>query len=111
MTKIDIPMDIYESDKELVVLIPLAGVDKQSLSISMDDYKLLLKGTRSVPKLKSDLMSVRSDCYRGDFSQFIDLPAGIYLDRIHSKITQDNILMIIVPKIITPDKVDIEIER
>lgn len=111
MTKIDIPMDIYESSKELVVIIPLAWVDKQSLSISMDEYKLTLKGMRNMPKLKDDLLSVKGDCYRWEFSQIIDLPAGIYLDRIHSKITQDNILMIIVPKILAPDRVAIEIEE
>ncbi|MFA7284988.1 MAG: Hsp20 family protein [Candidatus Absconditabacterales bacterium] len=110
MTKIDIPMDIYESAKELVVVIPLAGVDKKSLDMHMDDYRLILKGMRTQPKLKDDLMSVRGDCYRGEFTQVIDLPVGVYLDRIHSKITADNILMIIVPKIIAPDKIKVEIE-
>lgn len=110
MTKIDIPMDIYESAKELVVIIPLAGVDKKSLEMTMEDYRLMLKWVRHQPKLKDDLMSVRGDCYRGEFAQTIDLPVGVYLDRIHSKITQDNILMIIVPKIITPDKIRVEIE-
>ena len=110
MPEIDIPIDIYESTKELVIIIPLAWVDKSSLNIAMDDYKLILKWERNIPKLKDDLLSVKGDCYWGEFTQSIDLPAGIYLDRIHSKITQDNILMIIVPKIITPDRVAIEIE-
>ena len=43
MAKIDIPMDIYESAKELVVIIPLAGVDKKSLEMNMEDYRLILK--------------------------------------------------------------------
>lgn len=64
MTKIDIPMDIHESQKELVVIIPLAGVDKKSLEMNMEDYRLILKGMRNQPKLKDDLMSVRGDCYR-----------------------------------------------
>lgn len=110
MTKIDIPMDIYESARELVIIIPLAGVEKGSLIMNMEDYKLVLKWQRNMPKIKEDLMSVRWDCYWGEFTQIIDLPAGIYLDRIHSKITQDNILFIVVPKIITPDRVNIEIE-
>lgn len=59
MSKIDIPMDIYESSKELVIIIPLAGVDKNSLNIAMDEYRLILKGERNMPKLKDDLMSVK----------------------------------------------------
>jgi HSP20 family molecular chaperone IbpA len=59
MSKIDIPMDIYESSKELVIIIPLAGVDKSSLNIAMDEYKLILKGERNMPKLKDDLMAVK----------------------------------------------------
>lgn len=43
MTTIDIPMDMYESSKELVVIIPLAGVDKQSLQMNLDDYRLVIK--------------------------------------------------------------------
>lgn len=107
---IDIPMDIYESNNELVIVIPLAGVEKNSLEMSLDDYKLLLKGTRNQPKLKDDIMSVRSECYRWDFEQVINLPTGIYFDKIHSKLTPDNILIIIVPKIIVPEKIKVEIE-
>jgi HSP20 family molecular chaperone IbpA len=110
MTKIDIPMDIYESARELVIIIPLAGVQRESLNMKLEDYKLVLSGERHMPKIKEDLMSVRWDCYRWAFTQIIDLPAGIYLDRIHSKITADNILFIVVPKILTPDNVQIEIE-
>ncbi|HMY80627.1 MAG TPA: Hsp20/alpha crystallin family protein [Candidatus Absconditabacterales bacterium] len=108
--KVDIPMDMYESSKELVVIMPLAGVERTSLEMRLDDYKLLISGKRNMPKLKEDLMSVKGDCYRGEFSQQIDLPIGVYLDRIHSKITQDNILFIVIPKIQTPDKLHIEIE-
>jgi len=108
---IDIPMDMYESSKELVVIIPLAGVDKQSLQMNLDDYKLVIKWQRNLPPLKDDLMMVKWDCYRWAFSQIIDLPVGVYLDRIHSKITQDNILFIVIPKIIAPDKVHIEFEE
>jgi len=108
--KIDIPMDIYESAKELVIIIPLAWVQRESLQMKLEDYKLVLSWERNMPPIKEDLMSVRWDCYRWKFSQMIDLPVGIYLDRIHSKITADNILFIVVPKILTPDNVQIEIE-
>ncbi len=107
---LDIPMDIYESNNELVIVVPLAWVEKDSLEMAIDDYKLILKWSRNQPKLKDDIMSVRSECYWWDFEQVINLPTGIYFDKIHSKLTPDNILIIIVPKIIVPEKIRVEIE-
>ena len=36
-----IPYDMYESSQELLIIIPLGGVKKESLSLKIEDYKLL----------------------------------------------------------------------
>lgn len=104
-----IPIDLYESPKELLIIMPLGGVQKKSVEMYFDDYKLVLSGTRVQPQIKDDLIPLKQDCYRGKFTHIIDLPANIYFDRIHSKITEENILMIIIPKQITPEKIKLEI--
>ena len=110
MSNIQIPMDIYESDRELVVLMPLSWVHRQSIDLSIKEYQLHVAGHRVPPPLKDNLMIVKSDCYRWPFEQTIDLPNGIHYEKIHSKMTLDNVLMIVIPKVIIPEKIKLDIE-
>jgi HSP20 family molecular chaperone IbpA len=38
-----IPYDIYESPQELVLFLPLGGVKKESLTLSIKDYRLIIQ--------------------------------------------------------------------
>ena len=73
-----IPYDMYESSQELLIIMPLGGVKKESLSLKIEDYKLLIEGERSNPEVKENLVSIREECYWGKLHQIIDLPAQIY---------------------------------
>jgi len=42
-SKINIPYDIYESPSEMVIIMPLGGVKKESVDISIDDYRLVIR--------------------------------------------------------------------
>ena len=39
MTGVQIPMDVYESPREIVIIIPLGGVQKKSVEMYFEDYK------------------------------------------------------------------------
>ena len=108
---ISIPYDIFESPKELVIIIPVAGVSQDSISLKIDQYKLHIKAMRKRPQLKDDLVPKQEKCYRGPVSLIIDLPPNIYFDRIHSKLSKDNVLSIIIPKNIIPDQIPVELDR
>ncbi|MCK9466782.1 MAG: Hsp20/alpha crystallin family protein [Candidatus Absconditabacterales bacterium] len=108
---IKIPFDIYESPNEMVVIMPLGGVAKETLEISIKDYRLIIKGLRKKILLKDDLIPLKEDCYRGEVEQILDLPPQAYFDKIHSKLSPDNILQIIIPKSIVPEKIQLEVER
>jgi hypothetical protein len=106
-----IPYDMYESSQELLIIMPLGGVKKESLSLKIEDYKLLIEGERSNPEVKENLISIREECYWGKLHQIIDLPAQIYFEKIHSKLTPENTLQIIIPKALVPEKIVVEIEE
>ena len=106
-----IPYDMYESSQELLIIMPLGGVKKGSLSLKIEDYKLLIEGERSNPEVKENLVSIREECYWGKLHQIIDLPAQIYFEKIHSKLTPENTLQIIIPKALVPEKIVVEIEE
>ena len=110
MEKIIIPMDIYESNKEMSIVTPLSWVDKKTIKIWITNYQLYIKWQRKSPQLREDMISVKQECYRWEFEQIISLPNGINFDKIHSKFTAENILIVTVPKLYIPDTVSIELE-
>lgn len=114
MVSVGIPMDIYESPREIVIVVPLGGVDKKSVELFFDDFQLMLKWVRVKPQLKEDLIIQQDECYRGEFTQTVQLPPYVYFDRIHSEISADNILIITVPKSLHPGtkmKLDVTIHK
>lgn len=108
--KLDIPMDIYSSNEELVIITPLWGVEKNSISLSLEKTNLVIKWNRNIPNIKDNLLALKQNCFRWNFEKTIELPQNVYFDKIHSKLTNENILIIIVPKIIIPEKIRLEVE-
>lgn len=106
-----IPYDMYESEQEIVIIMPLWWVRKESLNLKIEDYKLLIQWERELIKLKDTLSSIKEECYRWELEQRIDLPPQIYFDKIHSKLTPENILQIVIPKALVPEKIVLEIEK
>lgn len=108
--RITIPVDMYESKQELVFVIPLWWVEKSSIRLSIEHYKLIITGERVKPDLKEWFASLQEECYRGPITQKIDLPSHILFDKIHSVLTRDNVLIVTLPKYSVPDKIDVLIE-
>lgn len=109
-TNVEVPMDIYESWEEIVVLVPLWWVSRDSLSISLEKTKLVIRWHRKMPDLKPNLVPEMQECFRWDITKFIELPQNVYFDRIHIKFTEDNILIVVVPKIIIPEKIELKLQ-
>jgi len=105
-----IPYDIYESPQEVVIILPLGGVKKDTIHLSIKNYRLIISGERAKPLVKWNLLPLKEECYRGNIEQTIDLPPQVYFDKIHSKLTPDNTLQIIVPKALIPEKIEVEVE-
>jgi HSP20 family protein len=107
---IDIPVDTYDSPQEFVVIMPLWGVQKTSVQVRIEWKELIVQWIRTKPEMKSSLVSQQENCYWWDFTKRLLLPSTTAFDRIHSMLSQENILTIIVPKVIVPEKIIVEIE-
>ncbi|MDD2537273.1 MAG: Hsp20/alpha crystallin family protein [Candidatus Absconditabacteria bacterium] len=105
-----IPYDMYESPQEVLIILPLGAVKKESIEVKIQDYRLQIKGMRIKPQLKESCLPIQEECYRGPIELIIDIPPQVYFDKIHSKLTADNTLQIIVPKAIVPEKITLEVE-
>jgi len=107
--EIKIPVDIYESEDEIVIVLPLAGVPKDTIKIWLEKTTLYVSWDRKQPQLKETLKPVISECFRWSFVRKIELPQNIYFDKITSVLTPENVLIIVVPKIIIPEKLEIRL--
>lgn len=107
----NIPMDIYESPKEIIVVVPIAWVNRDTIRLTIEHSKLIVTWQRISPLMKESLWLVLSECYWWEFTHLIELPMTIYYDQIFSQLTQDNVLIITVPKLYIPEHLTIEINK
>jgi len=83
MKPIEIPVDIFASPTEFVVVMPLWWVKKTSVSLK---------------------------CFWWPFHKRIELPANSYFNKIHSELSKDNILTVVVPKVFMPEELVVTIQ-
>lgn len=107
---IEIPMDVYESPDEIVLIAPLGWVAKNSIELSLEKTHLKLSWVRTKPNLKENLMALQEESYWWDFEKVVELPQNVYFDKIHSHLTKDNVLVVIIPKVRIPEKIKLEVQ-
>ena len=105
-----IPHDIYESENEIVVILPLWWVKKESLDIKLEENLLIVNGQRQKPELKDNLVLQKEECYWWEFKVSIALPLTVYFDRIKPVLTKENILIINIPKYVLPKDIKLSVE-
>lgn len=105
-----IPYDLYESQHEIVVVLPLGGVKKDSITLKLKDHNLCILWERNSPIVREDCVSVIQECFWGDIECIIQLPPTITYNTIHSSLSKENILTIIIPKNFIPDAIPVTIE-
>jgi len=85
-------VDVYQTDKELVIQSTIAGVKAEELEILMEKDMLIIKGTRENPfSEKGDYFN--QECFWGPFSREVILPVEVDPNRIKAEM-KDGILTI-----------------
>lgn len=68
------PIDVFETDKALTILIALPGVELDSISVTLSAGTLLIKGERPLPPELKNARILRMEIPYGRFERRIDLP-------------------------------------
>ncbi len=108
--KIDIPIDVYNSPTEFVLVMPLGWVDKASISLRLENNFLTIAWRRVSPSFKETLIPKIQWCFWWPFTKRVELPTNSYFNNIQSELTPENILIITVPKVFMPDELSIKIQ-
>jgi len=74
------PVDILETELEVVALVALPGVDADKVEAAIEDGELVIAGTRTYPPLLRTAVIHRLELPQGHFYRRLRLPAGRYSD-------------------------------
>lgn len=90
-------LDIYHTDKEIVIMAPIAGVTKDDIHISVTDDVLVIKGTRKLAEEVPEENYYTRECFWGGFSRSIVLPVEADTKGIAATF-ENSVLEIRIPK-------------
>ena len=103
-------IDIYQTEKELVIQSAIAGIKLKDLDISIEKDKLTIKGKREKPIEIEKINYFYQECYWGPFSREIILPVEVDPSRAEASF-KEGILTIRIPKIEREKKKKIEVKE
>lgn len=72
------PMDVLETETELLVVVALPGVRREDMEIIVGGGELLVRGTRRWPSLRRPVRVHRVELPHGQFERRLPLPPGAY---------------------------------
>ena len=103
-------VDIYEADGKFLVRTELPGVDKDDVSVSIDENLLTIKGKKHFIEAKDGEKWKRVETQYGEFSRSFTLPENIDADKV-SAAYKDGVLELSVPKIepAKPKLIDVKV--
>jgi HSP20 family protein len=71
------PVDIYETERELMLIVALPGVPPDAVTVVIDGGSLSVVGRRTIPAPASAALH-RLEIPYGRFERRLDLPPGMY---------------------------------
>lgn len=102
-------IDVYQTDSEIVIQAPIAGVKKEDLDVSIENDVVIIKGRREKPEEVEEKNYFYQECYWGPFSRQIILPLEGDPSRAEATM-KEGILTLKIPKIEREKKRKIEIK-
>jgi HSP20 family molecular chaperone IbpA len=72
------PIDVLETDREVLILAALPGVAAGQVEAVIDGPYLIITGSRTVPKSFATAAIHRMELPQGRFERRIPLPRGVY---------------------------------
>lgn len=86
-------VDVYETEERLIIKARTAGVNKSDLDVSISDGILTISGTLSSGDDSAATQWHIQECYWGEFSRTLALPAPVKEDEVEA-ILKDGVLTI-----------------
>jgi HSP20 family protein len=95
-----LPVDLYETDEELVVKARLSGVNPEDVDITIDDGQLIIRAELSSDAALDEAKNwnwYRHELYHGPLGRRLDLPTIVQPDKIEATFRNGE-LTLVLPK-------------
>jgi HSP20 family protein len=105
-------VDVFERENQLIVRAEVAGVNPETLDVTVEGGTLTITGSRSFTEESDEGGFHRKEIFEGQFKRTVMLPEGVDPEAISAS-TKDGILEVAVPKRpeVLPRKVTVEVQR
>lgn len=90
-------VDVYQTDDEVVLIAPIAGVGREDIEISLTDEVINIKGERKRPEGVGAENYFAQECYWGPFARSYILPVAVDSEKTAASL-KNGILTITIPK-------------
>lgn len=70
------PIDIFEDEDNVIVMVALPGVSPDDLDIRMEDGTVVIRGRQHLPRLARHALIHRLEIPHGGFERRVHLPSG-----------------------------------
>lgn len=91
-------IDVYHTDKKIVIQSTIAGAQPEDLKISLHHDLLTIHGTRKQPQTVDEDQYLYRECYWGPFSRSIILPAEVDSRKVEA-IIENGVLTVTLTKV------------
>lgn len=94
-------VDVYETEKEIVISAELPGIEEKDIDISLSGSALTISGKKESEEVEKGKSFYRRERSFGSFRRSIELPSDVKEDQIEA-VYEKGILKVTVPK---PDEI------
>lgn len=103
-------IDVFDREQSLVVRVEVAGVDPESIDVTVEDRTLTISGKRHLEETMEGAGYHRREIFSGEFRRTLVLPEGLDATAISAKAVH-GILEVTVPRRpeVLPKKVKVEV--
>jgi HSP20 family protein len=95
-TGIGPPVDVFKTDKELIMLVEAPGLSSDDIEITTTEDTLTIKGELKSPMLSDDAKVLRRERRYGSFSRTFELPVPIKPEEVKA-VYKNGIVKISIP--------------
>lgn len=99
-----VALDIIDCPEQIVIIAPIAGIEREKVDISISRNILTISGERQRPEIYNTANRVLiEECFYGPFSRSVILPENLAFDKIIANMN-NNLLHIEIPKLLFGEK-------
>lgn len=102
-------IDVYQTDKDIVVKSTIAGASSEDIDISINNDMLTIRGKRHMDEEIAEDDFLYRECYWGAFSRSIILPVEIKTEKVKADL-ENGVLTITLPKAKASNQISIKVK-